>query len=112
MITTHHIREFPVKGADLHLYCGRESSFRPREGLINARMGSRHPLGYCPKCGRSHDREDSIQSFREDQLDLVGFARRIERMRKLHKEGKHIALYCFCKPEACHTDAIKAEVEK
>lgn len=109
MITTHHIREFPVAGADIHLYCGRESSFKPREGLVNAKLGNPYPMSPII------DRTESILMYEAFLLQYggtnenTGQRKRIARITELDREGKHIALYCFCKPDDCHTDIIRRE---
>jgi hypothetical protein len=98
MITIHHIKEYPIEGADLHLYCGRETSFKPKENLINAKLGNPFIVG------KDYSRGEAVEAYRENVPDKHW--PRIERLKELNKQ-KHVALYCFCKPLACHCDVIK-----
>jgi hypothetical protein len=109
MITTHHIKEFPVTGADIHLYCGRETSYKARTGLVNAKLGNPHPVGWCRVCGVSHTRDEAVMAYRAGVSDSHKAI--IDRIRLRNEEGKDLALYCFCKPQSCHCDAIKAIAE-
>lgn len=98
MVTSHHIKEFPVN-ADLHLYCGRESSFKLKDKLINAQMGNPFVVG------KQYTREESVKAY--EQNIPASHLSRIKRIKELSEEGKHVALYCFCKPLSCHCDIIR-----
>ena len=99
MITIHHIKEYPIEGADLHLYCGRERSFKPKDNLINAKLGNPFVVG------EKYSRDEAVEAYRENVPEK--HLPRIRRIKELSDEGKTIALYCFCKPLACHCDVIK-----
>lgn len=68
-------------------------------------FGNPHQIGYCNICNKNHDRADCIAAFK------VTFWKRIhsdpEYLRRVRQlENKR--LVCFCKPQACHGDVIKA----
>jgi|SRR6056300_688047 len=102
MITIHHIKEYPIEGADLHLYCGRETSFKPKDNLVNAKLGNPFVVG------KGYDRGEAVEAYRNNVPEK--HLPRIARIRELTK-GHHVALYCFCKPLACHCDVIKELAE-
>ena len=86
MITVHHIREYPVEGAHLHLYCGRETSFKPQGNLINAKLGNPFIVG------KEYKRGEAVQAYRDNVPEK--HLPRISRLKELTKEH-HVALYCF-----------------
>jgi hypothetical protein len=66
-------------------------------------FGNPHPVGYCPACLTTHDREGAIQAyvkyFEARITDDKTFRQRIEALR-----GKRLG--CFCHPRECHGDVI------
>lgn len=105
MITIHHVKEAGTVTADIHLYCGRgENNVK---GLINARMGN-------PYVMRKYTLEernrvcDAYAALLESAAIDSHERRTIHRMATRLAEGKTIALYCYCAPERCHCETIKA----
>jgi hypothetical protein len=101
-----NIRKGLVRNADTHLFCGRETSFRPQPGLINTKMGNPHPVGrICPVCKVTHAQSEAAHAYVPDRA-------KVERIADFVIRGKQVALYCFCNPEPCHCDRIKEAVDK
>jgi hypothetical protein len=65
--------------------------------------------------GRDGTRAEVIAKHRIDLWksikanDEVG--QELKRLARLHTQGKHIVLSCYCKPLPCHGDTIKAAIE-
>jgi hypothetical protein len=102
-ITIHHVRETGVK-ADLHLYCGRNHWKYPH--LTNAGLGNPFEMTHedmrnavCEAYKLSL--EQDWQPHREQHLKVI------QRIALRLSEGKSVALYCHCYPQACHCDVIK-----
>ena len=102
-ITVNNIRFGLREKADIHLYCGRETSYKPRPDLINANLGNPFPMN------DESEREKICQEY-EDMLATNPehpHWKIIKRIAERAKEGKKIALYCHCAPKQCHCDTIK-----
>ena len=70
-------------------YIGRPSVF-----------GNLHPIGYCPVCCCSHDRDTAIRAFGEDATEHPGLIHAIEQL------PEDAVLGCWCSPRPCHGDVI------
>lgn len=100
MITTHHVNEISVK-ADLHIYCGRNGLKYPE--FFNAKMGNPYVVG------NGCTREQAVERYAQYMLKNEWHMKVIHRLAQRVNEGKTIALYCHCKPLACHCDVIAAK---
>lgn len=56
--------------------------------------------------GEGLTREQSIEQYAEWVVDNEWHMKVIRRLALRVQEGKTIALYCHCTPEACHCDVI------
>ncbi len=68
-------------------------------------MGNPHPIGLCERCSEHHTRDECIVAFKKDFGSKIKsdslFQNQVIALR-----GKRLG--CYCKPEACHGDVIKA----
>ena len=69
------------------------------------KYGNRHKLGYCSVCQRRHTCAEAIEAYQEDVRNNPELRKEIEKLR-----GKRLG--CFCKPKACHGDAIVEFLEE
>lgn len=99
-ITIGNVRNGLLPDHDLHLYCGRNAT---PKGMVNANLGNPHHMG-----NDEAKRDDVIEAYRRD-LGSPSHPHwpRIDRIASRLREGKTIALYCWCTPKACHCDFIR-----
>lgn len=100
--TVHHIKDAIVGEIGKVTYIGRAG--KGQDGYF----GNPHPIGYCNKCLKMHDRNQCVKAYKEDFLKRIDedpeFKRRI-----LELKG-HILL-CFCAPQLCHGHVIAEWLE-
>jgi hypothetical protein len=101
MITVHNVNEFGVT-ADLHIYCGRNYWKYPH--LFNAKVGNPYTIGV------GCTRDEAIERYAQYMLKDEWHIKVVRRLAQRVQEGKTIALYCHCAPDACHCDVIAAKV--
>jgi hypothetical protein len=78
---------------------------------VRGRAGS--PLGNPFKANEHDDPIGLYQVWLAEQLQNDTPARReIERLARLHQAGQDLLLGCWCAPEPCHGDVVKAVVEE
>ena len=68
-------------------------------------LGNPHPIGWCDRCLEYHTRSGCIEAFKKDFYQKVE-ADSAFRTQVISLSGKRLG--CYCKPEACHGDIIKA----
>lgn len=88
------------------IYIGRENAYYK----LNA-----SPLANPYKVGRDGDRQEVIAKYRRYLWEHIkagtpAIKDKLERIKKVSLEGD-IELVCWCSPQACHGDVIKACVE-
>lgn len=108
MIKIHHVKEAPQVEADIKLYCGRGEA---PHGLISAKVGNPFSMRQYTKEERELVISKYDKMLEEQPLDhhhhkIIG--RIAERVR----QGRSVALFCWCRPQACHCDVIKARAMK
>lgn len=87
---------------------------RPEVIYVGRRMPGKHgsPLGNPYKVG---EHEDPITLYRRwlwRQLQGDTAARReVRRLAELHQAGHDLLLGCWCAPDPCHGNVIKAAIE-
>lgn len=100
MITVANIRTTKVGE-----YVGRAM---PRQRLAGSALGNPFPVP-------QFSREEALERFQDwltHQLQSDTPQRReIERLTELARAGD-LVLLCWCAPEPCHADVIKAEIER
>jgi hypothetical protein len=107
-ITQHHLKEAGTVTADIHLYCGRGKIHG--KGLINIDMGN--PYRILNNSDEERNRVcDLYRKWLESKPRNSREFRIIERIAQRLREGKSIALYCYCVPQRCHIDIIKEMAE-
>jgi hypothetical protein len=92
-------------------YIGRGSD--PRTHMLTGKikpgergwLGNPHPIGLCDICSDSHTRDECIKKFEEDFSNKINSD---ENFKSALLELKGKRLGCYCKPENCHGDVIKA----
>lgn len=102
-ITVCNIRYGLLHNCDIHLFCGRESSYKPQPNLIFANLGNPHWME------TEKDRDKVCDQYAADlQNPSHPHHRIIQRIAQRVAEGKNVALYCFCRPKKrCHCDTIR-----
>lgn len=108
-ITVHNTKE-PRDPSKLNLYCGR--STYGVNGTINAGLGN--PFAMKNQSNEERDRVcDEYEKMISEGKSATANAhkQRFERIILRMREGKSIALYCYCSPKRCHCDFIKEYVE-
>lgn len=71
-------------------------------------LGNPHPIGWCDCCCVYHSRAECIEAFRKDFLQKIEADVRFREC-VLTLRGKRLG--CYCKPEDCHGDIIKAWID-
>ena len=71
-------------------------------------LGNPHPIGWCDRCCEYHSRIECIAAFRKDFQQKINTDTRFRRY-VLTLRGKRLG--CYCKPEDCHGDIIKAWID-
>jgi len=97
----------PRPTCDVNLYCGRNGSKYP--WLVDAGLGNPFPMK--GESDRNTVCED-YGSFLRLSLPDSPLKLRIARIAQLVREGKTVSLSCHCWPKRCHTQSIKAAVER
>jgi hypothetical protein len=101
-ISVCNIRYGLLKKADIHLFCGRESSYKPQGSLIFANLGNPHYMS------TEKERDAVCKAYEKDLQDSAHPHHKIiKRIAERVAEGKDVVLYCYCKPARCHCDTIK-----
>jgi len=96
--------EYIGRGTDYHTHMLADGIQPGAEGWL----GNPHPIGWCDRCLEYHTREECIEAFKID------FYQKLEtdpafRRHVISLKGKRLG--CYCKPEACHGDIIKAWID-
>lgn len=71
-------------------------------------VGNPHPIGWCDRCLEYHSRDECIEAFKKDFYEKVT-ADSTFRKHVISLSGKRLG--CYCTPEACHGDIIKAWID-
>ncbi len=72
-------------------------------------FGNPHPVGrMCPICRVVHERGEAVVAFKRTFWKRIHEDREYLRRVMALKEKR---LVCFCKPNACHGDVIKAWID-
>jgi len=96
--------EYIGRGINYHTHMLADGIKPGAEGWL----GNPHPIGWCDRCLEYHTREECIEAFKID------FYQKLEtesafRQHVISLRGKRLG--CYCKPEACHGDIIKAWID-
>lgn len=67
-------------------------------------LGNPHRVGKCP-CGETHGRKEAIRLYKRYFWERVNRDQAF-RIEVMGLQGKRVA--CFCKPQDCHLDIVKA----
>lgn len=103
MITIHNVSKEKPGTDTLNIYCGRNGRYDRHPRLTDARIGNPYDVN-------TYGRKRCIELFKADLMGRPHTDRWwkvIHRIQTLHHEGKHIRLWCWCAPLACHCDVIK-----
>lgn len=110
-ITVHNCkRQHPNPRNPKHIYCGRKMSALPAS-----------PLGNPFVLGKDGNRDQAIQLFRQDlwralnhqlcdRLNGQAAYDELFRIARIVKDGNPVSLFCWCTPQPCHCDIIKAAI--
>jgi hypothetical protein len=103
-ITVHHVKE-PLDPAKINLYCGRGNA---PAGMVNAKMGNPFVMK-----DQSDEERDRVCDAYEEWMFKQPLEHEavLERMILRMKEGRSIALHCYCAPKRCHCDTIAEYVQ-
>lgn len=82
-----------LRAEDYDVYIGRAG--RGQRGYF----GNPHSVGYCRICNCRHNRNESIEAYKEYFFDRLHNDPEFK-ARVLDLRGKKLG--CFCKPKACH----------
>ncbi len=91
-----------------HIYCGRQMPGQPAS-----------PLGNPFHLDKDGNRDQCVQLFKEDlwralnnkpclRLNGPAAKQELSRISQLAQPNKTITLFCWCAPEPCHCDVIRA----
>ena len=101
-ITVHHVKE-PLDPAKLNLYCGRGDA---PAGMVNAKMGN--PFVMRDQSEEERDRVcDNYATWLKGQGPEDYARKAVHRLAEHARNGKSIALYCYCAPKRCHCEVIR-----
>lgn len=96
--------EYIGRGINYHTHMLADGIKPGTEGWL----GNPHPIGWCDRCLEYHSREECIEAFKKDFYQKLeadsAFRRQVISLRSKR-------LGCYCKPEACHGDIIKAWID-
>lgn len=91
--------------------CGRFISRKLQlHGVRKTNLGNPHPIGYCAKCNRTHDRKDCIAACAKDKEWRQELRLFLRQLKKDHQYRHHVDLWCWCAPLPCHCDLIKQAI--
>jgi hypothetical protein len=96
--------EYIGRGIEYHTHMLAAGITPGEEGWL----GHPHPFGWCDRCLEYHTRPGCIDAFKKDFYQKVE-ADSAFRAQVISLNGKRLG--CYCKPEACHGDVIKAWLE-
>lgn len=100
----------------IKIFSMRKGSERPDASFHCVRIDRQSPLGNPFRMGSESERDavcDRYEEWFQVQVRKDGSAVRhavVDLYRK-HRDGKNIALMCWCAPKRCHGESIKRFIE-